>query len=49
MLQHLEVFRLAEEHLIRIGARLEEACARGAGVHLRHLLGHLVGGWREEH
>lgn len=42
MFQDLQILRLALEDFIGILARLEHVDA-GAGVHLGHLLGHLVG------
>ena len=44
MFEHFQILSLAEKHLIRILTRLKHPrpCSR---VHLRHLLGHLAGGY----
>lgn len=45
MLHDLEILRLVQKHLVRVLPWLEHARTRGAGIHLRHLRGHLIGGW----
>jgi hypothetical protein len=45
MLHDLQVLRLSQEHLVRILTRSKRVSI-GTGVHLRHLLRHLVCSWQ---
>lgn len=47
MFYDLHVLHFALKHLIWILPGLEHASSTGAGIHLRHLLGHLIGRYLE--